>query len=52
MNTKHKELYQTPQTDVLEVKTEGVICQSMDPLDPFNPGGDPLSAPLDEISLF
>jgi hypothetical protein len=52
MNTKHKELYQTPQTDALEVKTEGVICQSMDPLDPFNPGGDPLSAPQDKISLF
>lgn len=30
MNTKHQELYETPTTDVIEVKQEGVICASTD----------------------
>ncbi len=44
MDTKPKELYETPEILVFEVKTEGVICQSMDPLDPFTPGGDPFAS--------
>ena len=30
MITKHKELYEAPTTDVVEVKQEGVICSSTD----------------------
>ena len=29
MNTKHKEFYDAPSIQVFEVKTEGVICQSV-----------------------
>ena len=29
MGTKHKELYEAPSVKVFEVKTEGVICQSV-----------------------
>lgn len=29
MKTKHNELYEAPITEVVEVKTEGVICQSL-----------------------
>ena len=28
MKTKQNELYEAPKTEVLEVKTEGVICES------------------------
>jgi hypothetical protein len=28
MKTKHNELYESPVTEVVEVKQEGVICQS------------------------
>ena len=28
MNTVHKDLYDAPSTQVFEVKTEGVICES------------------------
>ena len=28
MGTRHKELYEAPSTQVFEVKTEGVICES------------------------
>ena len=40
---KNKELYDAPSTKVFEVKTEGVICQSLtDPTD--YPGGvDPFA---------
>lgn len=43
--TKHKELYEAPTTDVLEVKNEGIICASGDvPGMPGYPGGgDPLN---------
>ena len=43
MKTK-KDLYETPSTEVFEVKTECVICQSgLEPLSPFEPiSGDPL----------
>lgn len=30
MKTKHKNLYETPSTQVFEVKVEGVICQSVE----------------------
>ena len=31
---KNKELYESPSTQIFEVKTEGVICQSLtDPTD-------------------
>ena len=29
METKHKELYERPATDAVEVQTEGVVCQSV-----------------------
>ena len=41
METKHKELYESPWTEVLEVKTEGVICQS-GKRSPYDDGGDDL----------
>jgi len=43
METKHKELYETPTTYVLEVKTEGVICGSVlrDSYGNANNGVDP-----------
>ena len=28
METKHKDLYEAPATTVVEVKIEGVVCQS------------------------
>ena len=28
MKTKQKELYRAPETEALEIKTEGVICTS------------------------
>lgn len=28
METAHKELYEAPMTEVFEVKSEGIICQS------------------------
>jgi len=34
-----KELYQAPETEVLEVKTEGIICASGGPVSPSNPFG-------------
>lgn len=45
---KNKELYDAPSAIVMELKFEGIICQSggdgmPNPLDPFTPGGDPLN---------
>ena len=42
METKHKEYYKSPKTEVLELMEEGVICQSglNDPTD-YIPGDDP-----------
>ena len=39
MKEMNSELYETPMTQVVEVKTEGVICASADPQwnNPFNP---------------
>lgn len=31
METKYKKLYESPTTDAVEVKNEGVICQSLPP---------------------
>lgn len=31
METKHKELYEHPTTEAVEVRNEGVICQSPRP---------------------
>ena len=36
MKTRQNELYETPKTEVLEVKTEGVICEST-PNPNYNP---------------
>ena len=33
MKTKHKELYQSPATTVVELKFEGIICLSLDNVD-------------------
>ena len=30
MKTKNKENYLSPETEVLELKSEGVICQSLE----------------------
>jgi len=47
MNTKHSELYEAPTTEVVEVKFEGVVCQSIggavNSPDYFTFDGDPLS---------
>lgn len=38
METKHKELYEHPSTDVVEVHAEGVVCQSVKTTyNPMNP---------------
>lgn len=38
METKHKELYEHPSTDVVEVQVEGVVCQSVKTTyNPMNP---------------
>lgn len=38
METKHKELYEHPTTEAVEVQTEGVICQSVKTTyNPMNP---------------
>ncbi len=48
MDINKKEMYFSPEADVFEVKTEGVICQSLpegalqDPND-YTPGGDPFA---------
>ena len=43
MKTKRKEIYKVPETEVLELKIEGVVCQSGDipNSDPYIPGGSP-----------
>ena len=46
METKHNELYEAPETRVMELKFEGIICQSNGNVpgsDPYTPGGDPFS---------
>ena len=34
-----KQLYQTPTTDVLVVRFEGVVCASVDPSQVYHQGG-------------
>ena len=46
MNTKHKEFYDAPSTMVLEIKIEGIICQSRTD---YNYGN--LDEPNDVMSL-
>lgn len=36
MKTKHNELYESPVTEVVEVKQEGVICASGDVIATMN----------------
>jgi len=47
MNIKHSELYEAPTTEVVEVKIEGVVCQSIEGVvnnpDDFSFGDDPLN---------
>ena len=46
METKHNELYEAPEMRVMELKIEGIICQSNGNVpgsDPYTPGGDPFS---------
>ena len=44
METKHKELYKSPQVAVLELMEEGVICTSgLDDPNDYNNGGDPFA---------
>ena len=46
MEVEHIELYETPTTDVLEVKNEGIICTSGGvPGMPGYPGGGDLFNP-------
>lgn len=42
MENKKKKTYATPTTDVVEVKTERILCGSGDPqfYNPFNGGGE------------
>jgi hypothetical protein len=41
METNNKELYERPAITIVEVKQEGVICQSVNPTyNPMNPEQD------------
>ncbi len=45
MKSKTNLFYESPTTEVVQVQTEGVICEStVNPPSPFTPGGDPLTA--------
>ncbi len=43
MEIKKKELYLSPEVDIFEVKSEGVICGSLTDPNDYNNGGDPFS---------
>ena len=48
MKTKRKEIYKAPEAEALDLKIEGVVCQSNGDIpnsDPFIPGGNPFSFP-------
>lgn len=44
MNKENLKGYESPKTDVLELRVEGVVCTSPNPVllygDPGNPGGE------------
>ena len=43
MKAKRRFFYESPTTDVVDVKCQGIICQSgLRGNDPFSEGGDPL----------
>lgn len=37
METTLKQIYESPKTLVLEVKQEGILCQSVDPYSKWTP---------------
>lgn len=36
METDHKQIYESPQACVIEVKTQGLICASGEPTNPYD----------------
>ena len=40
---KQKIMYLSPEVDIFEVKTEGVLCDSLTDPDDYNNGGDPFA---------
>ena len=38
-----KKMYLSPEVDIFEVKTEGVLCGSLTAPDDYNNGGDPFA---------
>ena len=52
MKLKAKERYDSPSTQVFEVKCQGIICQSgVEGIDPFIIGGDPLQLQLPQTDM-
>ena len=43
MEANKKEMYYSPEVNIFEVKTEGVICQSLTDPDDYLNGGDPFN---------
>ena len=43
MELKKKEKYLSPEAEVFEVKSEGVICGSLTDPNDYNNGGDPFA---------
>ena len=41
MTPNKKEMYLSPEVDIFEVKTEGVICVSLTDPDDYTPAPDP-----------
>jgi hypothetical protein len=46
MSVMHKEFYETPTMLAVEVKCQGIICQSLPKPDNYLPGGDPFSTSM------
>ena len=40
---KQKKMYLSPEVDIFEVKTEGVLCGSLTDPDDYDNGGDPFA---------
>ena len=40
---KQKKMYFSPEVDIFEVKTEGVLCGSLTDPDDYDNGGDPFA---------
>ena len=52
MDIKHKELYETPTTEVVEVLFQGIICESLADATDYPGGNDPFPFFEDLDNLF